>query len=116
MGKVSHIKLSEEEVRVLQGRLAIETEEVISDPERGRIPDRLDSMLDGSLPHILLSDAWTENTRASPVFAASTEEAPGFRFLCCCPVVAPFRAKEISRGSLGQEGICLLMSNLYEPC
>src|SRR5260370_40660455 len=115
MATVSHLKLSEEDVRVLQGGLAIETEEVISDPERSRIPDLLDSMFDGSLPHVLRSDGCTENARSSPVFAASTLEAPGFRFLCCCPRVVPFRTKEISLGSLGQEGSCLLTSNLSAP-
>ena len=115
MAIVNHLKLLEEEVRMLKGRLAIETEERISDPERGRIFDPLDSMFDVSLPHILQSDGWPEDTGVSPVSRAPTLEAPGFRFLCCCPRAVSFRTKERCRGSFGQEGICLLMSNPCEP-
>ena len=115
MAAVNRLKLSEEEVRVLQGRLAIATAEVISDSERGRIPDLLDSMFDRSLPHISRPDSCMENTRASPVFAASTLVVSGFRFLCCCPRVVPFRTKEISGGRLAREDICLRMSDVAEP-
>jgi hypothetical protein len=114
MARVNRPKSSEKEVRVLQGRLAIETAEVISDSERGRIPDLLDSMFDRSLPHISRPDGWVENTRASPVFAASTLVVSGFRFLCCCPRVVQFRSKEISGGRLAREDICLRMSDLAE--
>ena len=116
MATVNRPKLSEKEVSVSQGRLAIETAEVISDPERGWIPDLLDSVFDRSLPHISRPDGRMENTRASPVFAASTLEAPGFRFLCCCPRVVPFRANEIGNGRLAPQDICLLMFDLGEPC
>ena len=115
MATVNRPKLSEKEVRVLQGRFAIETAEVSSDPERGRIPDLLDSMFDRTLPHISRPDGRMENTKASLVFAASTLVVPGFRFLCCCPRVAPFRSNEISGGRLAREVICLRMSDLAEP-
>src|SRR5882762_1273854 len=103
MATVNRPKLSEKEVKVLQGRLAIETAEVTSDPERGRIPDLMDSMFERSLPHILQPDGWPENKRVSPLVAASTLEVSGFRFLCCCPRVVSFGTKEISGGRLARE-------------
>src|SRR5260370_16309356 len=116
MAKVSHLKVSEEEVRVLQGRLAIETEAVISDSERDRVSDLLNSMFEGNLPHVLRSDGWTESARASPAFVALTLEVRGFRFLCCCPRVVPFRTNEIAKGRLAPQDICLLMFDPAEPC
>ena len=109
-------KLLEEEVRVLQGKLTIAAAEEISDPQRAWICDLFDSMVETSLPDIYRSDGCTENMTALPVPPSPAKKVSGFRFLCSCPQVVPFRTNGIVDGRLAREGIHLLMVDLPELC
>lgn len=101
---------------MLQGRFAIEAAEEISDPQRGRICDFFDSMIEGSLPDISRLNSYTEKMMAPTAPLGPTKKVLGLRFLCCCPQLVPFRTNRTGRGRLAPEDNCLLMSDLAEPC
>lgn len=101
---------------MLQGRLALEEVGVVSDSERGWICDPLDPMLVRSLPDISRSNGWMESVMASRASVGSIQESSGFRFLCCCPRVVPFRTDGIANGQLARGVICLQMADLPDHC
>lgn len=107
-------KLLEEEVRVMQGRLAMAAAEEISDPQRGWICDLFDSIVERRMPDTLRPNGCTENMIALPVPPGPAKKVSGFRFLCSCPQVVPFRTNGILDGRLVREGIQLLMVDLPE--
>src|SRR5258708_36480052 len=101
MAMVCRPKRSEEEVSVLQARLPIEAMGEISDPERGWISDPLGPFFARSWPGISQpNNGRMERMMALPASVCSIHEAPGFRFLCCCPRVVPFGTNGIPNGRL----------------
>src|SRR5260370_39687285 len=116
MATVCGPKPSQEGVSVLLGRLAIEAVGVISDSERRWICNPLDPMLVRSMPDISRSNGWMDSAMASAASVGSIQEASGFRFLCCCPRVVPFRTNGIASRKLAGGGICLQMADLPEHC
>jgi len=101
---------------VLQGRLAIEATEGISDPHRRWICDLFDSMIERDLPNCSRPNNCPENLPGQPALTGPAKKVSGFSFLCCCPQVVPFRTNGIGYGRLAQEDIRLLMSDLAEHC
>jgi len=101
---------------VLQGRLAIEVAQEISHPQRGWMCDLFDSMIERGLPNLSRTNNCAENLTGQPARTGPTEKVSGFRFLCCCPQLVPFRTNGIDCRRLAPEGNCLLMSDLAEPC
>src|SRR5260370_28936908 len=90
------LRLSEQEVKVLlQGRLAIDAAEGISDPKRGWICDLFDSMIERGLPNLSRTNNCAENLTGQPPRTGPTKKVTGFRFLCCCQQVVPFRTNGI---------------------
>jgi len=94
--------------------LAIGTEEVISGPVRGRIPDLLDSMLDGSLPHILRSDAGRKTPRR-PCSRLRTLEAPASDFVLL-PASGPIQDQRNISWKLAARRHLSSDVELSEPC
>ena|SRR5882762_8246710 len=114
MAKVCRPKLAEEEVSVLQGRLNIEAMGAVSDPERGRICDPFDHMFGRVLPSIAQPNGRTGSMMTLPPSVGSIQGASGFRFLCCCPRVVPFRTNGVDGVRFVKEEICLLMTDSPE--
>jgi len=73
-------------------------------------------MVERSLPDISWLNGCTENMMAPPVPLGLAKKVSGFRFLCSCPQVVPFRTNGIVDGRLAREGIHLLMVDLPELC
>jgi len=101
---------------VLQGMLAIEAAEEISDAKRGWICDLFDPMFEAGVPHISRLNDCTENMMAPTAPLGPNKKVTGFRFLCCCQQVVPFRTNGIGYGRLAPKVNRLLMSDLAEPC
>jgi hypothetical protein len=101
---------------VLQGGLAIEVAQEISDPQRGWICDLFDSMIEKGLPNLSRTDNCTENLTGHLARTRPTKKVSGLRFLCCCPQLVPFRTNGIGCRRLAPEDSCLLMSDLAESC
>ncbi|HVH69598.1 MAG TPA: hypothetical protein VNB49_00615, partial [Candidatus Dormibacteraeota bacterium] len=94
------LKLLEEEVSVLQCRLGIDATQEISDPQRGWIRDLFGSVIERGLPDISRLNGCKENLTGLSALDGPTKKVSGFRFLCRCPQVVPFRTKQIS-GEVG---------------
>ncbi len=101
---------------MLQGRLAIEAAEEISDPKRGWICDLFDSMIERGLPHISRPNDCTENMMGPTAPPGPNKKVMGVRFLCGCQQVVPVRTNGTGYGRLVPEDNRLLMSDLGEPC
>ncbi len=101
---------------MLQGRLAIEAAEGISDSKRGWICDLFHSVIEKGLPHISRLNGCTENVMRPPGPSGPTKKVSGFCFLCCCPQLVPFRTDGIGCGRLAPADNCLLMPDLAELC
>jgi len=92
---------------VLQQTGVIEVGEVLMDRDLCWLCDSTPVMSD----HIVRTGV----SVASPALASRLQEVSGFRFLCCCPHLFPFRSTGIPSGRFAWEGICLLTAEFPEP-
>ena|SRR5216684_4321529 len=106
--------MPEGEARVLHQSHGIQEPELLSG---GDVWGAFDSSTTMSESIILDVPTYIVRTRVgmdSSLPTGPRRQISGFRFLCFCPRVVPFRTNGIADGRFAREGICLQMADFPE--